>query len=308
VARTTRLSRFLAAAPAAFLTAEFVVFDLAYYVGKPLGLDTRIYLAATQAWLSGGDPWLAGSAGFRFAGSPLTLLPIAPFAWMSSEALSVLIGIAGMASAVFVVRRLSLPYWWLLFPPLFESIWTGSVNLIVLALALTRFESLAILTKAYAALPALGRRHFRSLAIAAVVALGTIPFLPWQAFLAHDLGSVLTSQASGGRSAWIAPLLLIPISVVALVGVGRERAAWFSVPVLWPATQFHYSIFAIPAKPSALATAILAVPIPGAPVVAVATEATLRWGPRLYARFAAGRAGPRSAPQEGDSVPVQVMR
>src|SRR6185503_488639 len=260
-----KVSRFLAAAPAAFLTAEFAIFDLAFYAGKPFGQDARVYLAATQAWLSGGDPWEADWAGIRFAGIPPTLLPFAPLAWLGEGVVVALITVASVVSAVFIVRRLELPLWWLLFPPLIEAISAGSVNLIVLALALTRLHWLAAVTKPYVALPALLLAHVRQLAIAAVFVAVTFPFLPWQAFFAHDLPNVLSAQSWGGPSAWMARLFLIPIGLVALILIDRKRGAWFSVPVLWPGTQFNYSMFALPARPSALAGAILAVPYPGAP-------------------------------------------
>jgi hypothetical protein len=271
-----RLSRLLMVVPAALLTAEFVVFDVAYYVGQPFGIDARLYLAATQAWLAGMDPWLVQSEGIRFAGPPVTLLPFAPFAWLTPDAMTVVIALGSLAAAVFTIRRLELPLWWLLFPPLVEAIWSGSVNAIVLALALTRLEWLAILTKTYAGLPSLVLGHIRQLLVAGLVIVATAIVLPWGTFFSHDLAQVLSAQASGGRSAWINPVLLIPVSILALALIGRKRAAWFAVPVLWPATQFHYSIFAMPAKPAAVAAAILAVPWPGAPVVAVVVEAFLR--------------------------------
>jgi hypothetical protein len=53
-------------------------------------------------------------------------------------------------------------------------------------------------------------------------------------------------------------------------------AAWWAVPVLWPATQFHYSVFALPARVSIPAAAVLALPVPGAAVAALALEGLLR--------------------------------
>jgi hypothetical protein len=295
----------MAALPAAILTAEFLAFDIAYYVGKPFGVDARLYLAATQAWLTGGDPWAVESDGFRFAGPPVTLLPFAPFAWLSSEAITIVTATASIGAALFVVRRLALPPWWLLFPPLIEGFWSGSVNVIVLALALTRLEWAAVLIKTYAGLPAVVLGHTRQLAVAAVIGALTVALLPWQVFFTHDHAAALIAQAGGGRSAWIAPAALIPLSLAALTLVGRSRAAWFSVPVLWPATQFHYSIFAIPAKPSVLAAGILAIPWPGAPVAAVVAEAVVRRGPQLIRRR---RLAGVSATEERDSVPLKVAR
>jgi hypothetical protein len=217
--------------------------------------------------------------------------------------------LASLVAAVFIVRRVGVPIWWLLFPPLIEAIWSGSVNIIVLALALTRLEWLAVVTKTYAGLPTLLLGHLRQLLIAAAVVVASAIFLPWQAYFSHDLSEVLTSQAWGGRSAWINPLVLIPVSLAALLLIGRARAAWFSVPVLWPATQFHYSIFAIPAKPSALTAGILAIPWPGAPVAAVVAEAVVSRGPELLRRLRPSNVtAPGSPPQEGDSVPMQVVR
>jgi hypothetical protein len=303
-----RVARLLAAAPAAILTAEFLTFDLAFYVGKPIGIDARLYLAATQAWLSGADPWSVTSGGIRFAAPPVTLLPFAPLAWLSPDAITALVIAGSMIAAVFIVRRLELPAWWLLFPPLVEGIWSGSVNAIVVALALTRLEWAAVLIKTYAGLPALVLGHTRQLAIAAVIGALTVALLPWQVFFEHDHASALVAQAGGGRSAWIAPALLLPISAVALTLLGRRRAAWLSVPVLWPATQFHYSTFALPARPSALAAGILAIPWPGAPVVAVVVEAAVRRGPELVRRLGAARLAGSSLPQEGDSVPAQLVQ
>jgi hypothetical protein len=264
-----------AAAPAAFLTAEFAILDLAYYVGRPMGNDARLYLVAAQAWLTGGDPWSVASEGILFAGTPPTLLPIAPFAWLTPDTFAAVVLVSSVAAAVFVVRRLELPLWWLLFPPFVESLWSGSINIIVLALLLTRLEWVGVVAKTYAVLPTLLLGHLRQLLIASAVIALTIPFLPWKAFFAHDLADVLVTQAWGGRSAWIAPLVLVPAALLGMALVGRQRAAWLSIPVLWPATQFHYSIFALPARPSALAAALLAFPVPGAPVAAVLAEAVV---------------------------------
>lgn len=70
----------------------------------------------------------------------------------------------------------------------------------------------------------------------------------------------------------------MPVAVVALLLVGRERAAWLTVPAIWPATQWYYSTIAVPAlvgrtTASYVAAALLAVPIPGVPVLAVAVVA-----------------------------------
>jgi hypothetical protein len=288
----TALERWTRAAPAAFLAAEFVVLDAAYFVGRPTGLDARVYLAAARAWLAGGDPWATGSDGVLFAAPPPSLLPVAPFAWLSPDAFTALVIGASIVAALFALRRLGLPFWWLLFPPIVEALSVGSLNILVLAALLTRGAWIGAVAKTYAAVPLLVLGRFRQLAIAVAVGLVTLPILPWATFFGHDLGYVLSVQAGGGRSAWINPILLVPIALVALAAIGRRRAAWWAVPALWPATQFHYSVFALPARLSTPAAAVLALPVPGAAVAAVAVEGLLR-----LARRRAGATDP-GAPRD----------
>ena len=251
--------------------------DSAYYVGHPIGLDARIYLAAAKAWLSGGDPWASGSDGVLFAAPPLSLLPVAPFAWMSPDAFTAFIILTSIVVGALALRQLGLPLWWLLFPPIVEALSVGSLNVLVLGALLSRGAWIGVVAKAYAALPILVLGRIRQLAIAILVGLATFPFLPWGIFLSHDIGLVLGVQAGGGRSVWVDLPLFLPIAIVALAAVGRKRSAWWSIPVLWPATQFHYSVFALPARLSTAATAVLALPLPGAPVVAVAVEGLVRF-------------------------------
>jgi hypothetical protein len=96
----------------------------------------------------------------------------------------------------------------------------------------------------------------------------TAPILPWASYIDQfgSLSTALDTQSDGGLSATAIPLL-IPLAVAALFLCGRERAAWLAVPVAWPATQWYYSTLAMPAL-TPLAAAIMAVPIPGAVVLA----------------------------------------
>jgi hypothetical protein len=89
-----------------------------------------------------------------------------------------------------------------------------------------------------------------------------------------DLSAALETQSDGGLSATAVPWL-IPLAPVALVLCGRERAGWLAVPVTWPATQWYYSTLALPAL-TPVAAAILAIPVPGAAVVAAVAVAVER--------------------------------
>ena len=259
------------------LPAEFAVISSFYvfiFLFVERGQDARIYQAATRAWLSGGDPWSAGYAGVTFAGPPVSLLPLAPIAWLDPDVFVALIVGASTIAAVIALRRLRLPAWWLLFPPLVEGITVGNPDILVLALLTTGGRlglvagPLAVILKVYGAVPLLLLRRWRELALAAMIALLTVPILPWEAFFAHDVVGTLSSQSSGGKNAWLW-IPIVPIALVALIVIGRGKAAWWSVPVLWPSTQFHYSVLALPAI-SPISAALLALPIlPFAPVLAV---------------------------------------
>jgi hypothetical protein len=57
--------------------------------------------------------------------------------------------------------------------------------------------------------------------------------------------------------------LLIPPTLVALWIIGRDRAQWYVVPAVFPATQFYYVSLVLPAivgRP--VLAALLAMPVP----------------------------------------------
>jgi hypothetical protein len=255
------------------LAAEFGSISAIYLYLFPLALlgeDARIYHAATRAWMSGGDPWAAGYNGQLFAAPPLTLLPFAPFAWMPQDAFVAVVMVASVTAALYALRALGLPAWWLLFPPLVQGLAEGNPNVIVLALLVSGNRiggGLAVLLKAYVAIPLLLLGRVRELVLAVVATTLTLPILPWSAFLSHDVTGTLSLQSAGGMSAW-AWLPLVPVALVLLAVNGRQQTSWWAVPALWPDTQFHYSVLALPAI-TPLSAAVLAIPIPGSPVVAL---------------------------------------
>jgi hypothetical protein len=259
------------------LAIEFTLissFYLFVFVFVAHGQDARTYLAATRAWLSGGDPWSAGYQGVLFAGPPPTLLALAPFAWMPDEAFVALVVVASTVAAVFALRHLRLPAWWILFPPLTEALTVGNPDVLVLALVLAGAGPLAVLLKTYALIPLALLGRWREVAASVALIALTAPVLPWKQFFGHDVAVTLLTQSDGGKSAWSLPLL-VPLAVVALAAIGRDRS-WWTVPTLWPATQFHYSVLAIPGTFTALAAAVLALPVTGAPAAALLIEVLIR--------------------------------
>ena len=95
----------------------------------------------------------------------------------------------GACATVWLIRRLDLPLWWLLFPPLLHSAWNGNPQSLALALLVAGGSiaaSLAVGLKLYAGVPLLGR--WRDLVVASIALLVTLPLLPWQLYLDQGLG------------------------------------------------------------------------------------------------------------------------
>ena len=281
------------------LPAWFVAIDL-LWIAKPeaLAIDARHYQRAADAWLAGANPWAVTESGVPFASGPHTLLFYAPTSFVPLEAAVVIWMAVGIAVSAWLVRRLGLPAWWLLFPPLAHSMWNGNPQTVALALLVAGgpiAASLAVAIKLYCGVPLLWR--WRDAIVAGLVLLVTLPVLPWQLYLAEGLGVGTHLVSAWNGSAFAVPIL-IPPTIVALWVLRRQGAEWFAVPALWPATQFYYVAMALPAlvrRPAAAAA--LALPmVLMAPLVVIilATLAVLeRRGTRLPARLleAPGRAG-----------------
>ncbi len=102
------------------------------------GRDFRIYRDAGLALLNGGDPWNASDhwngQDWHFAALPTAAQAFVPFAILP-EALGLAVFLAlSVGVFVFAMRRLRLPLWWLLFPPVAEGI--GAANPQILAFGL----------------------------------------------------------------------------------------------------------------------------------------------------------------------------
>ena len=272
---------------------------LSSLVGGEAGFDGRLYLAATRAWLAGLDPWLTLDSQ-RFAAPPPSLVPLIPIAELPEQLGVAVMVILAAAGAAATIRLLHLPWWWLLFPPIVDGVWNGNPQTLIVPLILVRAGPIAVFLKLYAVVPLVLTLRWRAVAITGVALLVTAPFLPWSAYIAQfvDLSAVLETQSDGGLSATAIPWL-IPIALVALVLCGRERAAWLAVPVTWPATQWYYSTLAMPAL-TPMAAAIMAVPVPGAVVLAAIAVAFSRRNWSVARLVADWRAAPSSAP--GDDI------
>ena len=300
-----RTAAFRAALARVGLPAWFVAIDL-LWVANPavLGIDARHYQRAAHAWLAGGDPWAVAEAGVPYAAGPHTLLFYAPTSWLPLPLATALWMGLGLAASVWLVRRLGMPAWWLLFPPLAHAIWNANPQTLMLALLVLGTPvagALAAGLKLYALLPLVF--HWRRLLVALVVLAATAVVLPWQLYLDQGLGVGSHLGTAWNGSAWRFPILIPP--VLAALWVLRDREAqWYAVPAIFPATQFYYVSTVLPAlvgRP--VLGAVLAAPVPLlAPVVLIvlALRVVLRERPgwrRAAARPGEGSPAPTSSPR-----------
>jgi len=275
------------------------------------GFDAQLYLKATRAWLAGSDPWVFIDQQ-RFAAPPPTLIPLAPIAILPEQVGIALMIALAVAGAVATVRLLHLPWWWLLFPPFIDAAWNGNPQNLLVPLVLVGAGPLAAFLKIYAIVPIAFTLRWRALLITAALLLVTAPLLPWASYIAQfgELSASLNEQSDGGLSATAIPWLL-PIAAIALLFAGRERAAWLAVPAVWPATQWYYSTLAVPAVTVVpLAAGILAVPIPGAAVLATVVVAISRRNTsvdKLVADWRPGAATPTAAPPNAKQTSHEVQ-
>ena len=224
------------------------------------GIDARIYVEATRTWLAGNDPWTIQDTGVRFGAPPTSLLAFAPLAWLPNDVVERLVPALGVAALAFAIARTRAGWWWLLSVPAIEGVWVGSLDPVaiglVVALPLSGRASLpasvlgaaGAIARIYAVVPLFVLGHRRALAIALGIVLVSAPFLPWGIFIGRlpELARVFVDETDGGKGVSRVPWLIVP-AVVALIAIGRRDGAWLAVPALWPSSQLHYGILALPA-------------------------------------------------------------
>lgn len=286
----------------------------------PVGIDARIYHRGVVAWLGGGDPWTesvkVGGASYHYAGSPVTTLVLAPAGLLSEDAFTAVWLILTWIAAAWILRRLHLPPWWLLFPPISEALFSANPQLIVLALLLADRTWLAVLgtaLKVYAFIPLAGEGRWRTVGVAIAVNAATIVIAPglWYRYIG-ELGMIssrIARESIQGFSAFYVPALLaVTVVALALLALRDRRAAgWLAVPAAWPASQLHYSTMALPVM-SPLLAVFLAVPTLRLPPVIIVLEI----GRRLLAPRVSGwlvrlregdGAGPAAVPVDEAPLP-----
>ena len=249
------------------------------------------------------------------------MLAFVPFAWIPETPF--VIGWFGLsvAAAVYTLRRLQLPVWWILCPPMMQGLLVANPQVVCLALLLAGSDwlrALAAPMKAYAVIPMVGLRQWRALAILTVAGgASVVIFWPlWAQYAADFRGtsSWLVDATNGGWSASREPLLWVAAAIllVTLAAMNWRDAGWLAVPTLWPASEFFYATFVLPLRSPWLIAALAMSNRADFPresqvlvaylAVRVAREVGERLARRPLARRLAGRYLPQLAPGASDAV------
>jgi hypothetical protein len=258
----------------------FVIYAIQTFVHfsahDAIGVDLAIYRHAAEVAIGGGNPWIPDPGWVSFAAPPPTLLLYVPVTLMPLPLATVVMMSAGVLGAAWAIRRLHLPLWWLLFPPLFDALIVGNPDALVLALLLVRgpLAGLAAVLKVYALLPLLLQRRWVALVLAGAVGAFSLPQLPNFLAAIDIVRSTLDTTAK--LSAW-GTVFIIPV-IVALWFLRRRGAEYLVVPTLWPNTQSHYGTMALPAiHPYPVAAALIGLNTPLVPPLAVIVMAVEDW-------------------------------
>ncbi|CAN5639887.1 hypothetical protein BH20CHL7_BH20CHL7_12780 [soil metagenome] len=270
------------------LPAWFVVIDLLWIAKLDvLAIDARHYQRAANAWLAGGNPFEVMEGTTPYLSGPHTLIFYAPTSLVPLPfATAVWMGI-GVLAAVFMIRRLHLPLWWLLFPPLAHSLWNGNPQSLALALLVVGGalpSALAVAIKLYTGLVLVFRP--KHAIVAGLLLLVALPFVPWQQYLEQSAAATEAIGTSWNGSAWRFPLL-VPPTLLGLWILRRRGGEWFAVSAVFPLTQFYYVAMCLPALVGrTVLAALLAIPVPlMTPLIVIGLATREVYGERLVARF-----------------------
>lgn len=241
-----------------------------------VGIDGRLYYRAAEMFVHGGDPWTAYTTTntwppggtqihFLFTGPPPTVLAFVPFVWIPESIFVVGWMALTIVAAFYTLRRLRLPFWWILFPPMMQGILFANPQVVCLALLLAGsswLRALAAPMKAYALIPMVALKQWRALAILCTAGLASIVlFWPlWSTYRADFAATDewLMSMTQGGWSAAREPLLwaVAAVLIAILALLNSREAGWLAVPTLWPASQLFYATFVLPLRSPWLAAAL----------------------------------------------------
>jgi hypothetical protein len=271
-----------------FVFVPLAVADaIASFAAGWLGTDAHLYYRASAAWLGGGNPWEVFVANqghvYHYYALPTATVALAPFTILPENIFVTAWIVLQLGAAIYAVRRLRLPWWWVAFPPLVNGILAGNPSPLLIALLVATHpmaKAIAVLLKVYAVVPLIGERRWRAILIAGVLGSVTVAVAPmlWMEFL-HGTGGradTLLIESKGGYSAFGNPVLMVGAGAALLLIARHDirAAGWLAPIALWPGSQFHWSTLAMPVMTLTLGY-LLAFPGHGLPPIAVMVYAAI---------------------------------
>jgi len=187
-----------------------------------LGRDFRIYRNAALAIVNGTDPWSAfdrwNGTDWHFAALPTAAQLFVPFAWIPEGiGLAIFLGMT-IVVALAALRRLGLPWWWLLFPPIMEGLAAANPQILILGLLLVGgpvARAIASGLKIYGLVPVIARREWIAVLATAILIGASIALGPslWSTYLG-EFGAISARLGQESQADAHSPM----------IGVGSQEA------------------------------------------------------------------------------------
>ena len=235
--------------------------------------DALTYRAGAAAFINGSDPWSASHAGWSFAALPPTVLLFIPAALMPEALFVVAWQTLTIASAVMIVRRLRLNWWWILYPPLTFGVMVGNPAVAGLAALLMGLPLLGVTLRPHL-IPAAG---WRSASAFGAILLVTLAAMPTYIASFPDVVARHAIESGPPVNLWMSPgMVLAGATLVLLATVDRRAAAWLVVPAIGPSVGWYGFTMVMPVAslPLAVATSL---PINGIGAWAIAGYSLFRF-------------------------------
>ena len=236
-----------------------------------VGTDVLVYRAGASA-LIGGDPWAASHQGMSFAAPPLEAIVFLPATLLPEP---VFVGLwvgASAIGAVIIIRRLSLPAWWMLYPPLVAGVVGSNPAVLGMAAVVAGWRLVGVIVRPQL-LPVVG---WRVAAAFVALSLGAVVLRP--DFIAR-IGDIVAryQTQSGSVNFWLSPLMIPALFALALLWrVDRHAASWLVMPAVGPAMGWYGFTMVMPVRSLPLALACI-FPMPGLGAGAITVYALWRW-------------------------------
>ena len=237
-----------------------------------IAMDALIYRAGA-AELIGGDPWAASQQNMYFAAPPLEAFAFLPAALLPVPVfVAVWVGLS-VVGGIVIVRRLSLPVWWLLYPPLVAGMIGGNPALLGMAAVVGGWRLLGVILRPQLILVV----GWRVAAVFVALSLAAIAVRP--DFLTGLGANIARYQEQSGVpiNFWMSPLMVPAIVGLALLWrVDRHAASWLVMPAIGPTIGWYGFTMVMPIRSLPLAIACI-LPTPGLGAAAITVYAFWRW-------------------------------